>query len=282
MAPNYDPTTQNPYDRPSQPPSQANQFPPAAFNQNQSMPNQYPNQYPMGNMPPSYPPPGYMPPQQRPPRKRNVGLIIAVIAGVLVLACIVSSVLGVGALYNIGVAANATATAAASSSTTTKTGSTTTDATPAATDTTSADVTPTAAANTETNGSSPSGMALDSAAASIITDPQMARTIDETTAIPKDLTDTFKPNERFYVTYKLNSDKVNLATQKLYVNAKLYFNNTLSATADPITFDKPSPGGYFAYIYKAAGKGTFEIYLCYKSDCSDEKLAQVVNFTVSA
>ncbi len=276
-APNYDPAIQNPYDRPSQPQAspQANLFPPAAFNQNQGVPNQYPNQYPQGNALPNYPPPGYMPPQQPPRRKTNVGLIIGVIAGVLVLACIASTVIGFGALYQIGKTAVAHSTAIASSSNTTDTTPAATNTTPAATDTTPAAV-------ADTNGASPSGMAIDPNAASIITNAQSASMIDDTTAAPKDTVNTFKPGERFYITFKLNGDKVDLTTQKVYVNAKLYFDNVLDATATPITFDRPSPGGYFAGTHKAAGKGTFELYLCYKADCSDEKLAQVLNFTVSS
>jgi hypothetical protein len=230
----------------------------------------------MGNMapgypPPSYPSPGYMPPQQPPRRKTRWGLIIGVIAGVLVLSCIGASVIGVGALYNIGVSVNAHSTATAEA---TNNSSTTTDATPATTNTTPA-------ANTNTDGTSPSGMAIDPSAASIITNAQSAMGADTNTAAPQNVTNTFKAGDRVYVTFKLNNDKIDFTTQKVYVTAKAYVDDVLATTISPITFDKPSPGGYFAGTYKVASTGAFELYLCYKADCSDEKLAQVVNFTVS-
>ncbi len=279
---NYDSNIQNPYDRPLQPPlpspanqyqpSPPNQYQPSPYNQNQGVPNQYPNQYAMGNVPPGYPPPGYMPPQPLPRRKTRWGLIIGIIAGVLVLACVGVSALGVG-LYNIGTAVNAHATATAAANTANDT--TTSAATPATTDTTPA-------ANTNTSNASPSGVAIDADAASIVTDAQPAKGVDENTAAPKNATDMFKAGDRVYVVFKLNSAKFNPATQKLYVGAKFYVDDVLGTKITPITFDQPSPGGYFAATYKVPAKGTAELYLCYKVDCSDEKLAQVVNFTVAS
>lgn len=296
-APGYTPDIQNPYDRPVQPSSpsynnQANQYQsspnlyqPGSFNQNQAVPNQYANQYP--GVPPAYPP-GYLPPQQQQPprRKTRWGLIIGIIAIVLILACIGSSFLVVGGLYNIGKSVNAQATATAAASTsntsaaTNTTPATNTNTTPAAS-TNPADTNTTPAASSNSTGANPSGLTIDTDAASIITDAQSARNVNQDTAAPVDPTSTFNAGDRVYVVFKLNNNKVNVTTQTVYVGAKFYVDSVLAAKINPITFDKPVPGGYFAGTYKVASKGTAELYLCYKSDCSDGKLAQVVNFTVA-
>lgn len=294
-SPNYNSNMQNPYDRPSQPSSpsysnQANQYPsfpynqtepnhyqPGSFNQNQAAPNQYPNQYAPGSMPPAYLPPGYVPPQP-PRRKTRWGLIVGIIAGVLLLACIGSSLLlarGFSGLTK-SVSAQETTTYAATTANTPAA----TDATPAAGNTpAAADATP--AANSNATGASPSGLTVDTNAASIITDAQSARNVNKDTAAAIDPTSTFKAGDRVYVVFKLNNSKVDVTNQKVYVGAKFYVDGALAAKIDPITFDTPAPGGYFAGTYKVASTGVAELYLCYKSDCSDEKLAQVVNFTVA-
>ncbi|GAC1368251.1 MAG: hypothetical protein NVS2B12_18600 [Ktedonobacteraceae bacterium] len=274
--PGYDPAIQNPYDRPLQPPSPPynnNQYQSSPYNQ--ATPGQFSNQYAGGNVPPVYPPPGYMPPQQ-PRRKTRWGLIIGIIAGVLILACIGTSVV-VGGLYSVGKnALNADTTATA-------TARTDTAATPVSNTNQVTNTTPTAvdtAPGTTSTGVSPSGTPIDPDAATIVINAQSASGIDENTAAPKNLTSTFKTGDIVYVTFKLNSAKIDLTTQKIYVTAKLYIDKQLAAKFDPITFDKPSTGGYFSGTYKVASKGAMEIYLCSKSDCSDEKLAQVVEYTI--
>lgn len=270
----------NQYPPSSYDPAGQNQYQPGAFNQSQAAPNQYPNQYTPGGMPPAYPPPGpgYMPPQQTPRRKTRWGLIIGIIAGVLILACIGASALFVGGVYSLGKTVNqqATATAAANTTVATPAGTNTTPAaaTPAGTDTTPA-------ANSNSTGASPSGLTVDTNAASIVTSAQSARNVDQNTAAAVDPTSTFKAGDRVYVVFKVNTDKIDFTTQKVYVGAKFYVDNVFAQKVDPITFDQAAPGGYFAGTYKVASKGTAELYLCYKSDCSDGKLAQVVNFTVA-
>ncbi len=300
-ASNYNSNIQNAYDRPPLPSSpsynnQGNQYPPSpydpagpnqyqpgfnnqayqpgAFNQNQAIPNQYPNQYGPGNVPPVYPPPGpgYMPPQQAPCRKTRWGLIVGVIAGVLALACIGASVVFVGGVYSLG------KTVSKTTSTITVTTPASANTTPAA-DTTPAGTNTTPAANS--NGESPSGLAIDPNAALIVTDAKTGKGFNQADATPTDPTTTFKTGDQIYIVFKLNNDKVDYTTQKIYVSAKLYINNVMVSKSDPLTIDKPRVGGYFAGSSSNTGQGATEIYLCYKSDCSDAKLAQVVNFTVA-
>ncbi len=299
--PNYNSNMQNPYDRPPSSPSYNNQpnqypsspynqiepnpYPPGSFNQSQANPyqpgsfnqnqaNPYPNQYAPGGMPPAYPPPGYMPPQQQPRRKTRWGLIIGIIAGVLVLACIGSSVLVLARLGRS--TANTQATSTANTQTTPAA-----NTTPAGSNATPANTNTTPAANSNSTGVSPSGLTIDPNAASIVTDAQSAKNVNQDTAAPVDPTSTFKAGDRVYVVFKVNNNKVDVTTQKIYVGAKFYVDRVLAAKINPITFDTVVPGGYFAGTYKVASQGTAELYLCYKSDCSDEKLAQVVNFTVA-
>lgn len=299
-APNYNSSMQNAYDRPPLPSSpsysnQGNQYPPSPYDP--AGPNQYqpgfnnqayqpgtfnqnqvaPNQYGPGSVPPVFPPPvpGYMPPQQAPRRKTRWGLIVGVIAGILALACIGASVLFVGGIYSLGKTVNKQATATASASTVTTPAST--DTTPAA-NTTPASTNATPAANS--NGGSPSGAAIDPNAASIVTNAQTAKGFNQVDGSPKDPTTTFKTGDQIYIVFKLNNEKVDYTTQKIYVNAELYINNTIVSKSDPLTIDKPRVGGYFAGSSSKTGQGATEIYLCYKPDCSDAKLAQVVNFTV--
>jgi hypothetical protein len=255
--------------------NQGNQYQPGAFNQA----NQYPNQYVPGNVPPAYPPPGpplgpgYMPPQQAPRRKTRWGLIIGIIAGVLVLACIGTSVLAVGGLYSLGKTVNKQASATAVANTV---------ATPATTDTTpAADTTPVTTPAPSANGESPSGTAVDPNAAAIVTNAKTGKGFNEVDATPKDPTTNFKPNEQIYIVFKLNNDKVDYTTQKIYVSAKLYLNNTMVSKSDPLFIDKARIGGYFAGSVSGPGQGATELYLCYTANCSDAKLAQVVNFTVA-
>ncbi len=309
--PNYNSNVQNSYDRPPMPSSpsynnQANQYPPSPYdpsgpnqyqpglnnqanqyqpgglNQNQPPPYQYPNQYTPGGMPPAYPPPGpgYMPPPQAPRRKTRWGLIIGIIAGVLILACIGTSLLIAGAVSSGSKAVSKQATAAASTASTPAS----TDTTPAANTTPAADATP---AGTDTtpaatsNGASPSGLSIDPTAASIVTDAKTGKGFNSVDATPKDPTTNFKTGEQIYIVFKLNNDKVDYTTQKIYVTAKLYLNNTMVSKSDPLFIDKARVGGYFAGSSDGAGQGATELYLCHTANCSDAKLAQVVNFTVA-
>ena len=66
-----------------------------------------------------------------------------------------------------------------------------------------------------------------------------------------------------------------------YVQGKWYSNGTF-AFSSKILAVQPDFLGYLSAEYNIATKGTVELYWCVQSDCSDAKLADVVNFTVTA
>ena len=51
---------------------------------------------------------------------------------------------------------------------------------------------------------------------------------------------------------------------------------------DSFTILQLTTVGYFSRTFANSGDGVAEIYWCTKADCSDEKLAQIVKFTITA
>ncbi len=224
-------------------------------------PNSYQQYTPVPNYNPAQPFP--MPPTT-PPRKNPTGLIIGITAAVLV-------VIIVGFVILPKLASKPTP----SPSTTTTQSSSSSAST--------VETTPTPSTNSSTT---PSGNAIDSTAASIVTDAQTASSIDQTTAAPINLTNTFQTNVDVYVTFKLNNNAFNFGTNTGYVAVKFYADSTaltLPPPLDtPLTINQPAPGGFFKVQYTIpTQQGAAELYWCQQSDCSDEKLAQVVTFTVT-
>ena len=239
-----------------------------------SAPNNFNNNQYGNNVPPYAPIPGqsYGAPQQ--PRRRSPWLwIILGIVVVVILACAG----GTYAIIKAGGAAsqankNATATATQPTPTTGN----------VQTVPTSPQATPNSGSNT-TTGSTPSGDPIDSVASQIITDPQTATAVDSSTAAaqPGAVTSSFKTNQDIYVVFKLNLTNVDLNTQTLYVSARFYADGTKVFTAKPLKLIQTT-GGYFgAQYYVATQQGAAELVLCQQSDCSDAKVGQVVQFTVS-
>lgn len=145
--------------------------------------------------------------------------------------------------------------------------------TPAATTAATATLVPTP---TQSTNSSPSGVAISPAAASIITNPRMASATDSNFN-PTNLTTSFAVNKDIYVTYGLN-----LQGHTGYAEAKWYGDNRYIFTSKVLTLDKLDyDHGYFAAIYHIVTKGAVELYWCTKANCSDAQLAQVTMFTVS-
>ena len=262
--PNYNQPNQQGYGQPS-----------GANNFNNNQYGQY-NQYGQktqydqyGNGIPTYPPApgqGYNPPQR--PRNRSpwpwiiVGIVVLVI-----LAC-------VGGTYLI-------ARAGSSSQTTNKSTPTAAQSTPTTAATSTAQATPTTGANT--NGSTPSGDPIDATAAQIITSPQTATAVDTGTAAAKPgaTTSTFKTKQDIFVVFKLNLGNVDLKAQTLYVSARFYADGAKVFSANPLKLI-PTTGGYFgAQYYVATQQGAAELVLCKQSNCSDAKVGQVVQFTVT-
>lgn len=197
-----------------------------------------------------------MPPAQ-PPRKKgpNVGLIIGIV--VLLLLLIGGGVLALKGLNHPGGQTN---TNTPTTGTTATTGTTPTQG-----------VTPTATTNNQT---SPSGSPVDPGAAAIISNIQTTSAIDSN-YLPTSVTNQFKAGDTVYVTYHLN------LTQSGYVEAKVYLDGVLGAQKSLAVTVGKFDHGYFGIPYKQAGSGTFELYWCLQSDCSDEQLAGVATFTVS-
>ena len=236
-----------------------------------SAPNNFNNNQYGNNVPPYAPIPGqqYGGPQQ--PRRRSPWLwIILGIVAVVVLAC-------AGGTYAI-------IKAGSSSSSQTKSATpTTAQATPTTGDVQTIPTSPQATPNTTNTGNTPSGDPIDSVASQIITDPQTATAVDNTTAAaqPGAVTSSFKTNQDIYVVFKLNLSNVDLNTQTLYVSARFYADGQKIFSAKPLKLIQTT-GGYFGAQYTdATQEGATELVLCQQADCSDAKVGQVVQFTVS-
>ena len=120
----------------------------------------------------------------------------------------------------------------------------------------------------------PSGNPIDSTAANIITNAQMASSIDNG-CNPINQTSSFQVGQTIYVTFDLN-----LPSDGYFI-AKWYEDNNPPATSPPGFFNMGAPRGCAHYSYANAGNGAVELYWCTQSNCSDAALAAYVNFTVS-
>jgi flagellar basal body-associated protein FliL len=205
----------------------------------------------------------YMPPPQpggygygvQPPKKRSrVGLIVGIVLLVVVLACV-----GISALVYNGIkqgVSSVTATVTASVATVT------------------------AIPNTPTGGQStpPSGQSIDSTAAGIITNIQMASAVNQDTAVPTQLATTFTVQQTIYTTVDLKMNgQTGYTEAKWYADGAFVFTSKILAITDPT-----SAHAFFGATYKVATQGAVEVYFCTQSDCSDAKLADVANFTVTS
>lgn len=198
----------------------------------------------------------------QPPKKRSrVGLIVGIVLLIVVLACV-----GISALVYNGIkqgvsSVTATVTAAVATVTTVST------------------VPPTAAI-TPTGGqaTSPSGLSIDPTAASFISNPQMASSVDQNTLEPTQLTTTFAAQQTIYATIQLHMNG-----QTGYAEPKWYVDGVLAKTGNVLNINDPTAAhAYFSITYKVAAQGAVEIYFCTQSDCSDAKLAGFANFTVTS
>ncbi len=242
----YSTPQQYSYDAPPPPPPAYGAPPANAYG---TPPNTYGTPY--GQTPGTYTP-GQTPtppPTRKGPR---VGLIIGII--VLIIA-----IVGVG-LYAVS--------RGNSGNSTSNTG------TPTATTSSSAS-TPTSPAVTPTSvPTSVSGTAIDPAAAAIIFKAQTASAIDSND-FPTQLTSNFAVKQNVYVTFQLKTNN-----QAGYTEAKLY-SDTSYIGNKILTIQPNFDHGYFTATLNQAATGTVELYWCTKADCSDEKLATFVTFTVS-
>jgi len=180
------------------------------------------------------------------PRKRsNVGVILAVIGAIVVLAC-VGSIVAVSALTR-----NATPT--------TNTTSTTTSTT---------------ATQGPSNGTSPSGQPISPDAAAIISNALTTSSIDKNTFAPTHLTTTFTPGQTVYVTFDIDSK----GSAGCSI-AKWYSNDQLVDTS-PLKHSPENQVAYFSLRYDTATQGAVELYWTTDTNCTGGQLAQVDRFTV--
>lgn len=233
-----------------QDPYQAYNAPPPQNPYGASANAQVPPAYNYGNQS-AYPAPGYASGAQPgmygtvpPPRRRsNVGIILAVIGAIVILAC-VGSIVAVAALSR-------TSTSTTSSST------------------------PTTATQSTSNNGSPSGQPISPAAAAIITNALTTSSIDNNFS-PTHLTSTFTPGQKVYVTFDIDSK----GSPGCSI-AKWYENNQLVDTK-PLQHNPDNGVAYFSRIYDTATQGAVELYWTTDTNCGGGQLAQVVKFTVGA
>jgi predicted RNA-binding Zn-ribbon protein involved in translation (DUF1610 family) len=198
--------------------------------------------------------PGLSPgtPQQFTPplnsRKTKLGFAVAglcVLAGGLILAFVYLLAIG-----SPGSSSNNTAT----------TNNTANVSTPTTAPTTAATLSPTATAY-------PGQQYIDNA--------QMASAVDPNSLQPAQLATTFKTNQKIYVTFHLHPPGHSGAFCVLwYLNGKQIANFSLAVNAN-------SKLSYAYSIYGGTGAAYVEIYWASTTLCSDQLLAQHVDFTVT-
>jgi len=202
---------------------------------------------------------------QPPKRRSRLGLILGIIALVLIVACAGISFAVYQGVKQAGnaVISSANATSTAISATSTSVAKTT--------PTTSTNTTPT----TSTSGNTgPSGTTIDPTAAGIITDAKMASAVDSNYN-PTKVTNTFVTKQTIYATFKIDANAPDGYVQgKWYADGKYAFSSKALAVKGDFL-------GYLSAEYNIATQGTVELYWCTQSGCSDAKLADVANFTVT-
>ncbi len=243
------------YNTPSSPYNTPGQQIPYGYQAAQQVPGSYPP-YPAPPIHNYHPVQPFPAPPTIPPRKSKTGRLLGITAAVLVVI-----IIGLGIML-----------ARAKQPSITQTSST---------PTTSVELIPTPTSPNTNVLTGPSGQTIDPIAASIVTDPQTATDANLETAAPINLATTFKTATNFYITFKLNNTAVDFSKNTVYVSAKFYVRSEYAFAASPITIDHFSPGGYFKAHYNLATPAMAELYLCRQSDCSDEKLAQFVAFTIT-
>jgi hypothetical protein len=133
-----------------------------------------------------------------------------------------------------------------------------------------------------TTAATPTATAAPSPTASVypgqqyVDNAQMASAIDTSSSQPTQLTTTFKTNQKIYVAFQVHPAGQNGAVCLLwYLNGKQSTQYSFAVSAN----SKLS----FAYaIYGEPGSAYVEIYWASTSQCTDQVLAQHVDFTVMA
>ena len=109
-----------------------------------------------------------------------------------------------------------------------------------------------------------------------IDNAQMASSIDTSSSQPTQLTTTFKTNQKIYVTFQLHPASQNGAVCLFwYLNGKQTTQYSFAVSAN-------SKLSYAYANYDEPGAAYVEIYWASTSQCTDQVLAQHVDFTVTA
>ncbi len=133
---------------------------------------------------------------------------------------------------------------------------------------------PTAVATAPTVAPSPT--VTGNPGAQYIDNPQMASSVNVNTAQPLQVTTTFKPQQKIYVTFNLHPNgKFGAVCLYWYLNNKYI-------TQYPFPVTPNDKAGYSYAIYGGVGPASVEIFWASSTACSDKVLAQQVNFTVTA
>jgi len=102
----------------------------------------------------------------------------------------------------------------------------------------------------------------------------MASEVNTNTAQPLQVTAMFRVSQRIYVTFDIHPSGNNGAVCLVW-----HLNNQV-VTQFPFAVTASARAGYSYAVYGATGAGYVEIYWASSVACSDELLAQHVNFTV--
>ncbi|MFL5690314.1 MAG: hypothetical protein ACJ795_00770, partial [Ktedonobacteraceae bacterium] len=190
------------------------------------------------------------------PRTNNIGFVIAglcVFAGGLILIFVYFMALGLPS-------SNSTNSAYTSTGIT-------------ATPHTNANL-PTAVTASPTVASSPT--VSSNQGAQYIDNPQMASSVNISTAQPTQIATTFKPQQKIYVTFNIHPNG------KFGAVCLYWYLNNKNITQYPFAVTPNDKAGYSYAIYGGTGPAYVEIYWASSTACSDKILAQHVNFKVTA
>jgi hypothetical protein len=139
---------------------------------------------------------------------------------------------------------------------------------------------------TSTNQATPNDVSttIDPQAAAIVINAQTVSKIDKNSYKPVQgsTTSTFKINKPIYVTFDLDPDKFNAASETDYINARFYVGSDVVLSGTPLQIGANNFNGYFSADYNnATTAGSVRLYWCHTSTCTDGELAQIVHFTVT-
>ncbi len=136
-------------------------------------------------------------------------------------------------------------------------------------------ISPTSVSPSPSPTDAPSPTATSFPAQQYIDNAQMASAIDAKTEQPTQLSTTFKVNSKIYVTFQLHPPGHSGAV------CLLWYLNDKQVTSYQFAVGQNNSNSYSYAIYGSAGPGAVEVYWASSTSCSDEQLAQRLNFRVT-